>query len=140
MRFLTGLAVSVMVASGCGAQAQEAAPVPVEEAKLGKSLVTFTRHPFLTDEEVATLQLVMSNRQALSVFVPGKPDAFSALAVSPDEGFIREGQPVASAVAVADLPDAETARANAVAACDAARDEKHAPCVVVLEVGPARRK
>lgn len=138
MRFLTGLACVAAVGLAGVAGAQEA--VPVETAKLGKSLVTFTHHPFLTEEEVATLKLVMSNRQALSVFVPGQPDAFSALAVSPDEGFIRQGQPVASAVAVADLPDAETARANAIAACDAARDPAHAPCVVVLEVGPARRK
>ena len=138
MRFLTGLA-GVLALAGAGAVAAQE-EVPVETARLGKSLVTFTHHAFLTGQEVATLQLVMSNRQALSVFVPGKPDAYSALAVSPDEGFIRDGQPVASAVAVADLPDAETARLNAVEACDKARAPEHAPCVVGLEVGPARKK
>jgi hypothetical protein len=138
MRFLTGLAVVLALAGAGGVAAQD--EVPVETARLGKSQVTLTRHAFLTEQEVTTLHLVMSNRQALSVFVPGKPDAYSALAVSPDEGFIREGKPVASAVAVADLPDADTARLNAVEACDKARNPKHAPCVVVLEVGPARKK
>ena len=87
----------------------------VETAKLGKSQVTLIAHPFLTPEELQTLRLVMTNKQALSVFLPGKPDSYSALAASPSEGFIRGGKPVASATA-------ETASAAADFATAAARD------------------
>lgn len=112
----------------------------VETAKLGKSQVTLTAHSFLTPEELQTLRLVMTNKQALSVFLPGKPANYSALAMSPSEGFIRGGKPVASAIAVADLPDAATAQTNAVKGCDKARAKASAPCVVVLQVGPAKKK
>jgi hypothetical protein len=37
---------------------------------------------------------------------------------------------------VADLPDAETATAEALKACDAAR-KGEAPCVILLQVSPA---
>lgn len=113
--------------------------VPVETAKLGKSNVTLHVHPFLTEEELATLRLVMTNKDALAVFVPGKPGSFAAMAMAPDEGFIRDGAPVVSAMALADFADAATAAAEAMAACDAARKAKSkASCVVVLEVGPAK--
>jgi hypothetical protein len=131
---------TLCLAAGLGLAALPvlAQDVPVETAKLGKSGVTLHVHPFLTDEELATLRLVMTNKDALAVFVPGKPGSYAALAMSPDEGFIRDGQPVASAMALADFPDAATAAAEAAAACDAARKAKSkAPCVVVLEVGPA---
>lgn len=135
---VAGLAALAGMAA-VAAQADEAAPV-VETARLGKSQVTVTEYPFLTPDELTTLKLVMTNRQALAIFVPGKADKFSAMAVSPDEGFIREGKPVASAIAVADLPDAEAARQNAVESCDKARGKKSAACVVVLEVGPVPKK
>lgn len=125
---------------GLLAGAAHSQTAPVETAKLGKSQVTLTAHSFLTPEELQTLRLVMTNKQALSVFLPGKPANFSALAVSPSEGFIRGGKPVASATAVADLPDAATAQMNAIQGCDKARAKASAPCVVVLEVGPAKKK
>ncbi|WP_431300084.1 hypothetical protein [Tabrizicola sp. BL-A-41-H6] len=109
--------------------------VPVETSTLGSSAITLHLHPFLTEEELATLRLVMTNEQALSLFVPGKL-GHAALAVSPDDGFIRVGAPMGSATAVADLPDAAAAATAALAGCDAAKEGK-LPCVVVLEIAPA---
>ena len=117
-----------------GAPVAGAQTVPVETGVNGGSAVTLHLHPFLTADEVATLRLVASNDQALSLFVTSRK-GHAALAVSPAEGFVREGKPVVSAVALSDLPDAEAARVAAVAGCDAAR-KASAPCVVVLEVAP----
>ncbi len=123
-----------------GAMLLAAAPlaaqtVPVETSTLGTSAITLHLHPFLTEEELTTLRLVMTNEQALSLFVPGKL-GHAALAVSPDDGFIRVGAPMGSATAVADLPDAAAAATAALAGCDAAK-QGEAPCVVVLEIAPA---
>jgi hypothetical protein len=133
LRKITTLCLMLM------AGAAQAQTITGETAKLGKSQVTLFAHPFLSPEELQTLRLVMTNKQALSVFLPGKPDSYSALAASPSEGFIRGGKPVASATAVAELPDVDTARMNAVQACDKARAKDSAPCVVILEVGPKKK-
>lgn len=112
------------------------AEVVPEKATLGAAEVTLYPEPFLTADELATLRLVQTNEQALAVFVPGKPGTFAALAVSPEEGLIRDGKPVASAVALADFPDLAAAREAALAGCAAAKTGT-ADCVVVLEVAPA---
>ncbi len=117
------------------AVAAAAQTVSVERAVLGTSGITLHQHSFLTEEEVTTLRFVMTNEQALALFVPRK-GGFAALAVSPDDGFIRAGTPVRSAVAVGDLPDAAAARASAIKACDAAKTGG-AGCVIVLEIAPA---
>ncbi|PTE13788.1 hypothetical protein [Pseudogemmobacter blasticus] len=128
-----GMMAAVLVAVAGAAFAQ--APVPTETARLGKAQVTLHVQPFLTAQELATLRLVMTNESALEVFVPSK-GGFAAMAVSPDEGFIREGVPVPSASALAGFADPAAAVAAALQACDGARKGK-APCVLVLEVGPA---
>lgn len=109
--------------------------IPIEESTLGAFTVRLYVHPFLTPDELATLRLVMTNDQALALFVPGT-SGFAALAASPSQGVIRDGKPVASAIALADLPDAAAAAKAATAACDGARAEGD-PCVVVLEIAPA---
>jgi hypothetical protein len=119
-----------------GASVAGAEEVPIERATLGKSAITLHVQPFLTEEELTTLRLVLSNEQALQVFVTageGAAKGFAAMAVHPDEGFIREGKPVKSAVALAGLETAEAAAEAAVAACQDAATAK-APCVLVLEV------
>lgn len=131
MRVLVAVAGVGLVATAAAAQ-----DVPVETATLGKAAITLHIHPFLKEDELATLRLVATNEQALALFVPSQK-GFSAMALSPDDGLIRDGQPVPSAIALADLPDAETARLRAAEACDKARSGK-APCVVVLEVAPAK--
>ena len=110
--------------------------IPTEVQTLGKQQVTVHLHPFLTPEEQATLRVVASNEQALALFVT-RPGRHAAIAVAPGEGFIRGGQPVASAVAMSDLPDTEKARTAALEGCEAAR-KKGPACVIVLDVAPAR--
>jgi hypothetical protein len=126
------LGVAALVVWGGALLAQD---VPVETAKLGGSTIALHVQPFLSAEELAMLRLVMSNEQALALFVPSSA-GHAALAVSPDDGFVRNGQPVASARALADLPDAKAAAKAALEACDAARTGSTA-CVIVLEIAPA---
>lgn len=130
MGMRTGLALAMALAAGDAL----AEPVP-ETAELAAARITLIPHDFLTEEEIATLRVVMTNEEALSLFVPGN-GGFAALAVNPEEGFIREGTVVKSAVALAELPDAATAAAEALKACEAAKAAE-AACVVVLTVEPA---
>ncbi len=118
------------------AQAQQvmAGEVPVEVSKLAGQQITLHVYPFLSELDLKTLRLVATNKQALQLFITTK--GYSAIAVSPDEGFAPGGAPAPSAVAIGDFADAATAAAEAVKGCDAKRKGK-APCVVVLEVGPA---
>jgi hypothetical protein len=108
---------------------------PARTELVGAFQVTIHTYAFLTAEEVATLELVLTNEDALALFVPDE-GGHAALAVAPDEGFLRDGTLVPSAVALAGLPDPGAAAEAARTACDAARDGG-APCIVVLEVAPA---
>ena len=110
--------------------------VPTEVQTLGTTQVTVHLHPFLTAEELATLRVVATNEQALALFVT-RPGRHAAIAVAPAEGFVRGGQPVASAVAMSDLPDTDRARAAALEGCETQRKSGPA-CVVVLDVAPVR--
>lgn len=112
--------------------------VPVEVSVLDASQVTLHLFPFLKDEELSTLRLVATNRDALSVFLPSKDAThFAALALAPADGFVQDGAPAATATALSDFPDAAAAAKATIEACDAKRDPATPPCVVVLEVGPA---
>lgn len=110
--------------------------VPTEVQTLGKAQVTLHLHSFLTAEEQATLRVVATNEQALALFVT-RPGRHAAIAVAPAEGFVRNGQPVASAMAMSDLPDTDRARAAALESCEKLRKSGPA-CVVVLDVAPVR--
>ncbi len=134
MRLLAGMAMGAAAGMAL-AGAVQAGVVPTETARLGKAEITLSLYDFLTQEELATLRLVMTNQQALEIFLPAGQGGHAALAVSPDEGFIRGGQPVKSAVAIAGLPDGQAARSEALKACDSARKGK-AQCVVALTVTP----
>lgn len=105
-----------------------------EQTTLGKSAITLYLQPFLDETELKTLRLVSTNEQALALFVPSDK-GYSALAAAPKDGFIKDGQPVASAIALSDLPDAESAAKNALEACNAAKKSKD-DCVILLEIGP----
>ncbi len=111
---------------------------PVEVSILDASQVTLHLYPFLKEDELTTLRLVATNREALSVFLPSKDAShFAALALAPADGFLQDGAPAPTAAALSDFPDAQSAAIAVLAACDALRDPNSAPCVVVLEVGPA---
>ena len=109
---------------------------PTETGTLGKAQVTIYTWDFLSPEELATLRLVMTNKDALALFVPeGGTGGYAALAVSPDDGFIRDGALVPSATAIAGLETQEAASMAAYDACNKARKGK-TDCTIVLEVAP----
>ena len=102
--------VGAGVALGLGlATAGMAQAVKTEVAELGASRITLHQQPFLSDAELATLRVVMTNPDALAIFVPDASKGFAALAVSPDDGFLPAGAPAPSAQAIAGLPDQATA-------------------------------
>jgi len=129
-----GQGVMLVLSAGMMLAQPARAEVATEVTSLAGSQVTLYLHPFLTDEELATLRLVATNEQALSLFVTSRAGN-AALAISESDGFIRDGQPAKSATALADFASAEEARAAALSACDAAR-KGATGCVVVLEVAP----
>ncbi len=114
-----------------------AGDVPVEVSKLDGSQIKLHVYPFLKADDLKTLRVVATNSQALQVFVPGNKAHYSALSLAPADGFLTDGVPAATAIALSDLPDAATAAKKTKAACDAKRGKKGKPCVTVLEIGPA---
>jgi hypothetical protein len=126
--FAAGFALLVVPAHAAG--------VEVETSTNGASSVTLYLQPFLDATELATLRVVATNKDALALFVPSAK-GYAAMAAAPKEGFLRDGAPVASAVALSDLPDAATASEAALKACNAARKTK-VECVILLEVGPSK--
>lgn len=132
MKAMIGLVALLML--GGGAWAEDV--LPTEVTVLGDNSITLYKYFFLTAEENTVLGLVATDAAALALFVPEGP-GFAAFAVHPDDGFIRDGVPVASAVALSGLADIATARAEALAACEG-KPGVAGPCVVVLEVTPVQ--
>lgn len=127
-----GLSAALIAGGAC------AQDVAVEVSTLDASQVTLHLYPFLKEDELSTLRLVATNRNALSVFLPSKNAShFAALALAPADGFLQAGVPAPTASALSDFADAAAAAKATLAACDALRDPNTQPCVVVLEVGPA---
>lgn len=124
----------LLAAAGLLSPVTALADAPVETFVQGGTTITLHLHPFLNDEEVTILRVVGENPDALSVFV-GAAGGFGAMAIAPEEGFVRDGIPVDSAAAVAALPDLDQARAAALTQCNAAR-QGGSGCVVVLEIAP----
>lgn len=109
---------------------------PTETGSPGAAQVTLYTWDFLTAEELAALRLVLVNEDALAVFLPeGAGVGFAAMAMSPEDGFIRDGALVPSAVALAGFESQAEASEAAYAACNAARMGK-AECTIVLEIAP----
>ena len=110
------------------------AEVATETSQIGDFTITLHLHDFLTADDLTTLRIVAKDKNALALFVP-EGGGFAALAASPDEGFTKDAVPVPSASALSGLPDATTAAAEAIAACQALSKSKTA-CVLLLEVAP----
>ena len=125
-----GMAMAMALATAGAAEA-----VKTETAELGDSSITLHLQPFLTETELATLRVVLTNPEALAIFVPDSSKGYAALAVSPDDGFLPAGAPAPSAQAIGGLPDQATAAKDALAACDKLR-KGEAACVLVLEIAP----
>jgi len=129
--YCIGLAAGLTLATAGQASAQQA---EAELYQLNGVEVSVMTHAFLSEDEMMTLRLVGQNGDALAVFVPEGP-GYAALAIAPDEGFVRDGIPVDSAIAMSGLQDIESARVAALEACDAARQTAQ-DCVIALEVAP----
>jgi hypothetical protein len=125
-----GLICAAIAALGAPLHAQ----VATEVSTVGDFAITVYVQPFLTEEDLSILRMIATSQEALALFVPDAA-GFSAMAASPDDGFIKDGVPVASVVALGGLPDAATALANAAAACAAAASTETA-CVPLLEIAP----
>lgn len=111
-----------------------AAEVPRETANLGQFSVTLHVHPFLTEGDLGILRMIAASPDALALFMPDTA-GYSAMAASPDDGFLQADQPAASVSALGGLPDAATAAQNAIDACQKA-SKSAASCVLLLEVAP----
>lgn len=137
-RGLIGAVVAgATLASATLASAVWAGDVPTEVNTLQGAKVTLHVYPFLKPDELKTLRLVATNSQALALFVPGDKSHYSAMALAPDDGFMKDGAPVNTAIALSDFTDPASASAAAKKACDDKRGKKGKACVIVLEVGPA---
>ncbi|WP_162300767.1 hypothetical protein [Alkalilacustris brevis] len=124
---------TLVVTAAAGAWAQP----PEQEVFRGDGAeVTLHLHGFLTQEELLILRQIAASPEARLALLGETEDGHAAIALAPDEGFIRDGAPANSAAALSGLPDAAAAQAAAMAACEGARAGGGADCVVVLEVAP----
>lgn len=127
MQRMTAVILAGLLAAGAAT-----AEVGTETTTTDGVTVTLRLHPFLAEDELATLRVVAQNADARALFIPsGK--GFAALALAPGEGFVRNGMPVESATAIGGAADAAAAEAEARAECDRKR-KSGAACVTVLEV------
>lgn len=108
--------------------------VAQEVTTLGEHSITLNLHPFLSEEDLTVLRFIATEPQALAMFITTE-GGYAAIAVSPDEGFVKDGAPMPSVGALGGLPDAETAATNATAACQALAKTPTA-CEVVLQIAP----
>lgn len=129
--------LALVMAGGLAlAGASLAQATPQEVAVVDGLEVTLHLHDFLQPEEVQILRQIAASAEAVLALLGGA-GGHGAIAVAPVEGFLRDGQPGASATALGQLSDADTARSAALESCNAAR-RGGAACVVVMEAGPAR--
>lgn len=128
-----GFAVAVSLAGG-GAGAQDA---PAREVTRADGVeITLHRFAWLRADDLATLEAIAQSAEARTMLL-GPGGDFAALALAPADGLLAPEGVAQTAQAVAQLPDAETARARALELCDGARKGGQ-PCAVVLEVAPLR--
>ena len=125
-----GLLLGVVLAALpaiAGAQQSQTFTHPNAEVRL-------TLPPELSAEDRSMLEIIATTPEVLATMLDSAA-GYAAIALAPAEGMIRDGVPPASATALGGLPDAATARSEALRMCDAARSGGPA-CVVVLELAP----
>jgi hypothetical protein len=110
------------------------AQVATETMTLGDFSITLHLQPFLTEDDLGILRMIATSADALALFVPDAK-GFSAMAASPDEGFVTGGMPAASVMAMGGLADAPTAARDAIAGCQKAA-QTPTPCALLLEIAP----
>ncbi len=132
-RFLPGLTAGVLCAA-VGLHVSSAAASERETFAIGGNTVTVHAYDFLTAQELDTLRLVGTDPEALALFMGDGP-GHGAIAIAPEQGFIRDGMPAPGVAALAQLPHPQAARNAAIAMCEQERSGGPA-CVVVLELAP----
>ena len=133
MRLALAALISLSLA-GLPAATNGQSSVRTEVISAGAFAVTLHLHPFLQPQELEVLRQLGASEEAMLAFI-GPADSHGAIAVSPRQGFFRDGAPVPSALPISQLPDAETARRAAIDACS---DAAGGRCVVLLEAAPGR--
>jgi hypothetical protein len=96
--------------------------------------ITLHRFAWLRPDDLATLEAIAQSAEARAMLL-GPGGDFAALALAPADGLLSADGVTQTAQAVAQLPDAETARLRALELCDGARKGGRA-CVIVFEVAP----
>lgn len=109
---LTGAAAQAEPVDGKAARKLVFAPDKVE--------VVLVSQPFLSEQDAAILNQVGAQQPY-----------YTAIAASPSEGLMSN-----SLLAAANFHDVDTARAAAIAGCNARKDAKSDDCVIVAEVRP----
>jgi hypothetical protein len=122
-----------ILAFGLAAGAAQADLPPVQAGDFPDVTVAIWTYLSLSDEEIGLLNSFLDQPAALQGWLP--LTGHGALAFAPDEGLLRQGARVPSAVAVGGMASREAASAAALAGCDALRQSAQ-PCLVVLQVAP----
>ncbi|MGY6410726.1 MAG: hypothetical protein ACXIUV_06850 [Alkalilacustris sp.] len=123
---LLGAAMALMPGLAAAQQAQTFTHPQAE--------VRLILHDTLAQEDRAMLEVIAASPEIVASMLD-IASGHAALALAPGEGMMGDGTPPASATALGGLPDAATARAEALRMCEAARRSGPA-CVVVMEVSP----
>lgn len=134
-RSATAITAALVLAMAPLAGVAQDTEAPVETVETPDTRVSLRLHSFLSDDEVMLLRQIAASAEARQTLL-GESGGHSAIAAAPEEGFFVDGMPAPSAAALSQLPDAETARRDALATCDAARSTS-AACVIILEAAPA---
>ena len=131
---LASLVVATSLSLAIAPTTASAQDIASETYNVDASEVTIYLHDFLTETDIDALRILAQSTDALALFI-SSPGTFGAVAVAPGEGFLVDGIPAESVVAISDLPSAEDADLAAREACDELRSDT-APCVVTLAVAP----
>lgn len=134
-RVVAALACAAIYAGAAHPAAAQDAPAR-EVTRAGGVEITLHRHDWLRVDDLATLAAIIESPEARTMLL-GPGGDYAALALAPADGLLAPEGVAATAQAVAQLPDAQTARTRALELCDGARRGGRA-CAVVLEVAPLR--
>lgn len=127
------LAFGLLALPATSLRAQDA---PREVTRADGVEITLHRFDWLRPDDLATLQAIAQSPDARMMLL-GPGGDFAALALAPEDGLLAADGVAGSAQAVAQVPDAANARAQALDLCNAARRGGRA-CAIVLEVAPLR--
>lgn len=125
---------ALALGAALGALAWGAAAQQTQTFTHDSAEVRLTLPDALSAEDRSMLEIIAATPDVLATMLDTAA-GHAAIALAPGEGMIQDGVPPASATALGGLPNAESARREALQRCEEARRGGPA-CVVVLEVAP----